>query len=167
MPDPEPTPPKPDGGDKTFTQAELDRIVADRLNREKGKYADYEDVKAKASKLDELEAANKSEAEKANARAEAAERKAAQAESEALRLTVAAEKGVKARWLTGSTREELEKAAEEYLADHPQPAGGGGGGGTPAPGKPKEDLRGGGDPTGNEPVELDPRKLAEGVPRGF
>lgn len=45
--------PKP-GGDKpeSFTQADVDRIVADRLKREreaaKAKYADYDDLKAKA-----------------------------------------------------------------------------------------------------------------------
>ncbi len=38
--------------EKTFTQAELDSIVKDRLAREKGKYADYEELKAKATKFD-------------------------------------------------------------------------------------------------------------------
>lgn len=51
--------------DRTFTQAEMDAIIGDRLKRERAKYADYEDVKAKAAKYDELEAANKSELEKA------------------------------------------------------------------------------------------------------
>lgn len=34
--------------DPTFTQADVDRIVADRLKREREKYADYDDLKAKA-----------------------------------------------------------------------------------------------------------------------
>jgi hypothetical protein len=50
---------------KTFTQADVDRIVTDRLNREKGKYADYDELKTKAAKVDELEAASKSELQKA------------------------------------------------------------------------------------------------------
>lgn len=150
---------KPD--DKNFTQADVDRIVADRLAREKGKHSDYDELKAKAGKLDELEAANKSDLDKANARADAAEKKAADAEAKVLRFEVAADKGVKPRWLSGTTREELEAAADEYLTDHPPAQGGGGG---PAPSKPKEDLRGGGDPD-EQPVETNPAKLAESVPR--
>lgn len=33
-----------------FTQADVDRIVNDRLQRERAKYADYEDLKASAAK---------------------------------------------------------------------------------------------------------------------
>lgn len=44
--------PEPDPKDQTFTQADVDRIVAERLKRErettKTKYADYEDLKQKA-----------------------------------------------------------------------------------------------------------------------
>ena len=45
--------------ERTFTQAEMDAIIGDRLNRERKKYADYEDIKAKAAKFDELENASK------------------------------------------------------------------------------------------------------------
>lgn len=54
MTDPTPTDPKPaeDPKPESFTQADVDRIVADRLKREreatKAKYADYDDLKAKA-----------------------------------------------------------------------------------------------------------------------
>lgn len=61
--------------ERTFTQADLDRIVQDRLAKEKGKYADYDDLKTKAQKLEEIEQANASEAEKAAKRAEQAEAK--------------------------------------------------------------------------------------------
>lgn len=47
------------------TQADLDRIVEQRLSRERAKYADYDDLKAKAAKLDEADAAAKSELQKA------------------------------------------------------------------------------------------------------
>jgi hypothetical protein len=51
-PTPEPTPVVEDGKDQTFTQTDVDRIVADRLKREreatKAKYADYDDLKVRA-----------------------------------------------------------------------------------------------------------------------
>jgi hypothetical protein len=80
----------------------------------------------------------------------------------ALRMEVAAEKGIaKAKYVTGATREEMEAAADEYLTDHPAPDS------TTKPppgGRPREQLRGGGDPT-EEPEETDPRKLADLIPR--
>lgn len=44
------------GGDptKTFTQADVDRIVGERLNRQKAQFADYDTLKAKAAEADEL-----------------------------------------------------------------------------------------------------------------
>ena len=69
--------------DRTFTQTELDAIIADRLKRERAKTADYDDLKAKASKLDELEEAQKSELEKAQERADKAEALAKAAEERA------------------------------------------------------------------------------------
>ena len=49
---------------REYTQAEIDEIVAKRVARVKKQYGDYEDMKKKAAKLDEIEAANKSELEK-------------------------------------------------------------------------------------------------------
>ena len=40
---------------RTFTQDEVNAIVADRLTRERAKYADYDDLKAKAGKTDALQ----------------------------------------------------------------------------------------------------------------
>ena len=54
---------------KTFTQAELDAIIQDRVKRERDKYKDFEDLKIKAQKFDEQEEANKSELQKAQDRA--------------------------------------------------------------------------------------------------
>jgi hypothetical protein len=85
-PNPDPAPAPPTGGDapRTFSQEELDRIVQDRVARVKSTPpADYEDLKAAAARLAELEAANQSELEKAQARAEAAEKRAATIETEA------------------------------------------------------------------------------------
>ena len=75
---------QPDVG-RTFTQADVDAVVKDRLARAKRstaeKYADYDALKASAAKLAEIEEANKTEAEKVLGRIEAAE--AALAESKA------------------------------------------------------------------------------------
>ena len=59
------------------SQDEFNRAIADRINRERGKFADYDDLRAKAARLNEIEQANQSEIEKANNRAAAAEEKAA------------------------------------------------------------------------------------------
>lgn len=97
------------------SQDELDRIIQKRLDRERSRFADYDDLKAKADKLAEIEEANKTEAEKLAQRAEAAEAKLADAERAVLRSEVAAEKNVPASLLTGSTKEELEASADALL----------------------------------------------------
>lgn len=72
---------------KTFTQDELDRIVAERIARERKKFADYDDLKTKLTAFEQAEEERKKaemtekerlEAEKAEAakRAEEAEGKA-------------------------------------------------------------------------------------------
>jgi hypothetical protein len=80
--EPEPTPTPAEGGEgkpeKTFTQAELDAIVGDRLKRQKGQFSDYESLKEKAARLDAVEAEKLSAEQKATARAEAAEKAAAE-----------------------------------------------------------------------------------------
>lgn len=64
---PDDTPPA--GGEPAFTppatQADFDRMVGERLARERSKFADYEQLKEKASKFDELDAQSKSELQKA------------------------------------------------------------------------------------------------------
>lgn len=49
---------------KTFTQAELEALLAERLRRERQKYADYAELKKAAEELQALKDAQKSEAEK-------------------------------------------------------------------------------------------------------
>ena len=51
-------------GDKTFTQADLDRIVGERLTREREKFKDYDDLKNKAAEYDKGQQAQLSEQEK-------------------------------------------------------------------------------------------------------
>ena len=89
--------------ERTFTQAELDAIVGDRLKRERAKYADYDEFKAKAAKYDEAEEAGKSELQKAveerdRLKAEL-DKLAAERERAEKVAKVAAEKGVDAALL--------------------------------------------------------------------
>jgi hypothetical protein len=58
-----------DGFTPITSQADLDKVVGDRVARVRGQYADYDDLKAKASQFDQLADANKSEVEKANDKA--------------------------------------------------------------------------------------------------
>lgn len=69
------------GGDKTFTQAELDRIVSDRLKREREKFGDVDDLRQKAQKYDELEASQKTELQKATDATAAEKERADKAEA--------------------------------------------------------------------------------------
>lgn len=72
-----------------------------------------------AQEAERLREANKTEQQKLADRAEAAEKRAQELESRALRLEVASEKGLnaaQAKRLVGSTREELEADADELLA---------------------------------------------------
>ena len=69
MPDAEDQNEQPnDGGNSGFTppatQQELNRIISERVSRERAKFGDYEDLKGKAARLAEIEAANLTEAEK-------------------------------------------------------------------------------------------------------
>jgi hypothetical protein len=62
----EPTPGAGDGFKPIASQDELNRIIGERVKR--AKPADYDELKTKAARLDEIEQANKSEIEKANER---------------------------------------------------------------------------------------------------
>ncbi|GIP55255.1 phage scaffolding protein [Paenibacillus vini] len=68
-PNPEPTPEPP----KLVPQDEVDRIVADRLARERKKYADYDDIKAKLADFEGKQAEWSTAKEAAEKRAQEAE----------------------------------------------------------------------------------------------
>lgn len=63
--------------DKTLSQAEVDRIVKDRLAREKAKYSDYAELKKAAEKLASIEEANKTDLQRATDEAENAKKELA------------------------------------------------------------------------------------------
>ena len=114
---------------KTFTQAEVDLIVKERLGRERAKYEGFEEYKEKAAQLDKIEEANKTELQKAQEEAEAlqkAQDKAAELEKKlsdlenannlrAMREKVASEKGVPIDLLTGETEEACNTQADGIL----------------------------------------------------
>lgn len=120
------------------------------------------EAKAALKKLQEHEDKDKTDAQKAADRATEAEKRAQDAELRAMRLEVAATKGLtpaQAKRLVGSTQEELESDADEFL-ESIKPGDNKGKPGN----KPTEDLKGGGDPT-EDPEEMDGQKLAGMVPR--
>ena len=73
--------------ERTFTQAELDRIVGQRLAEERAKFADFDALKAKAAKFDEIDAASKTEVERLTQQLAAAQAQA-QAATEQSRATL-------------------------------------------------------------------------------
>jgi predicted nucleic acid-binding Zn-ribbon protein len=105
--------------ERTFTQAELDAVVRDRLKREREKYADYAELQRKASAYDEAQEAAKSDLQKAVERAEKAEQALAAVKAEqeraALVAKLAAEKGVSAEMLSRMAGDVAENAA--WLAE--------------------------------------------------
>jgi len=97
-------------------QAEAEKWKANSRKNEDNAKANA----AAAKKLAEIEEANKTEIEKAQARADAAERDLATTRIDALRNSVALDKKLtpsQAKRLVGATREELEADADELLAD--------------------------------------------------
>lgn len=98
------------------SQADLDRIISERIARERARFADYDQLKAKADEHDKAVEAQKSEAQRAIERAEAAESRVAQFEKEQQisqwKADVAKTAGVPADALRGSSLEELEAHAE-------------------------------------------------------
>lgn len=65
---------------RSFTQAEVDALIRDRLNRERTKFADYSDLKDKATKFDELEQQRLSDIERAQQQAQQYQAQAEQAQ---------------------------------------------------------------------------------------
>lgn len=92
------TTPTTEQTERTFTQAEVNQIVADRIARERNKYADYDALKAKADQFDTAQK-QLSELNKANE----------------LRARVSTATGVPAHLLTGDTEEACTAQAQEIL----------------------------------------------------
>ena len=103
----------PKGGEgepeQTFTQADVDRIVKERVQRERAKYADYDELKTKAG-----------EKVTADERIAALEREVEQSKREALRRRVQAAHGIADEdadlFLTGTDEETLTAQAKRLSA---------------------------------------------------
>lgn len=110
----------PEAPEKTFTQAELDSIVSDRLQRERSKYADYKALKEKAEAYDKFTEANKSELEKANERAAVLQKELDDLKQAAavrtIREQVSKDTGVPAELLTATTEDDCKAQAEAIRA---------------------------------------------------
>ena len=106
--------------ERTFTQSEVNALVAERLSRAKAGYADYDELKEKAAKFDQMEEASKSELQKALEKADSlqseldAMKKADSVRS--IREKVAEETKVPVTLLTAETEEECKSQAEAILA---------------------------------------------------
>jgi len=144
------------------TQEELDRIIGDRLGRERDKFKDYDALKDKASKYDAAQAAGGAGSgqnddvtqrlSQFEERVTAAERTANETQTELettrvelVRSQVALDKGIAKDdliLLTATTKEDLEKQADRIVKLNAgsgkipgQGAGGGSGSGTVAAGR--------------------------------
>lgn len=148
-----PAPAKADDGFKS--EESKHRVLAD-LKKAREERAALE------ARLKEFEDRDKSEGEKFTERLSAAEKRAEAAEQKALRLEVAASKGLsptQAKRLVGATREELEADADEIIEAFPARSAA-----SPPPStKPSPSARGGTDPT--EAPEPDVQKLVDSIPR--
>lgn len=104
------------GGAKTFTQAELDAVVRDRLARERTKYADYDELKAKATEADKA----KGQLDKMSEQLESLTRENEAAKIEKARRDVADELGLtpkEAKRLHGKTFDELLSDGKDLVDD--------------------------------------------------
>ena len=105
-----------DGFKPITSQDDLNHALDERLKRERAKFADYADLKTKAAKLDTLEQANKSEADKFSERIASLETENTAIKSQALRSRIQAKFSVSDEdaelFLTGIDEASLTKQAE-------------------------------------------------------
>lgn len=146
---------EPEPSPETF-----DREYVEKLRKEAATYrTKLKELEPIAQKAKELEDAQKSEAEKMTERLTTAERRAQEAELALLRTQVAVAKGLtptQAKRLSGATQEELEADADDLLesfkpSEDP----------VQRDGKPKENLRPGGDPDDDD-ID-DPEAIADRI----
>lgn len=89
------------------TQADLDRIIENRLARERQKVADYNELKAKAAKFDEAQEAKKTTEQKAAERIAALEKENQAFKLAEVKARIAAEHGISPDLLAGDSEESL------------------------------------------------------------
>lgn len=139
---------------------ERGKRALDRMKEERKRLK--AEMREMAEKVKKYEDSQKSESQRLSDDAASYKEKWTAAEQKLIRLEVASEKGLspkQAARLTGTTKEELEEDADELLEIFKPSAKE-----KANNGKPKERLRGGGDPE-EEPEESHPQKLAALIPR--
>jgi hypothetical protein len=102
----------------TFTQDQVNDLIAKEKGKIKSRFADYDDLKAAAAKLEEIELAGATELEKAQKRAAELEAKLSETAAAALRKEVALEKELPAKlvpFLTGTDKDSLIEQADTLL----------------------------------------------------
>ena len=112
------------------TQEQLDKIVKDRLEREREKvrseFSDYDDLKAKALKLDELEKSGSEELKKALAEVDnlkgELQTRDEHAKSQQMRKQVAKATGVPEDLIQGADEESMKTFAEAVAAFAKKPS---------------------------------------------
>lgn len=104
---------------KTFTQEEVDAIINGRFGRMMEKYKDYDALKAKADKFDEIEEASKTELQKATEKAKALQDELdafKKAESlRTMREKVAHDTGIPVNLLTAESEDACKEQAKQIL----------------------------------------------------
>ena len=105
-----------DSGFEAITsQEQLDKVLSKRLERERAKYSDYEELKQKAAEA----ADSRSEVEKLHDRVKELEQERHQSAVEAAKAKAASEYGVPADLLVGDDTDAIEahaKRLSEYVA---------------------------------------------------
>lgn len=101
------------------SQADLHRILDDRLQRERAKYADYRQLKEAAKRLQQIEDEGKSETQKLTDRIQGLEGELGNARREALVFRISAAHGITDEdaelFLTGNDEETLTRQAERLV----------------------------------------------------
>ena len=104
---------------KTFTQEEVDAIINGRFGRMMEKYKDYDALKAKADKFDEIEEASKTELQKATERVTALQTELDSLKKantvRAMREKVAHDTGVPVNLLTADSEDACKEQAKQIL----------------------------------------------------
>lgn len=104
---------------KTFTQDDMNALAGKIRSEEKAKYSDYEELKSKAAKFDEIEEANKTELQKANEKVNELQAQIdgfkREKEVQDIRNKIASEMKVPATLLTENDEESCRKQAKNIL----------------------------------------------------
>lgn len=123
--------------DPLHTQSDVDQIVTNRLERERGKYSDYDTLKEKAAKVDTLNSEWETKLSEATGKVDSLTKDLGAAKLETEKVKVVHEFKLSdelAEFVTGDTPDEMRKRAEKL-------AKGTGGGGVKLDKQPKPEKK--------------------------